>query len=149
MNTNAQDEPRPGQTTDAPEEHDGFQASFRAGESLGVSRKKVLMRLLAVREAERLGMEVDSAQLANTLEAFKRQFGFATEVDLDDWLAEAGIDRPAFDSFMREVALVDLLDMYYEELVLQGLPLQRKAQTVHGRRQGVHRFCPTNGAAIR
>jgi|GEM_PF-2259521 len=112
-------------------DHDTFAAEIREGETVAVSRKKVLLRLLAGREAERLGIVISARQIRETTEAFRRQFGLLAEADFKCWLVEAGFDGPAFEKFVREIALVEMIEAHFDDEILRELPSQRKAQTVY------------------
>jgi thiopeptide-type bacteriocin biosynthesis protein len=125
-----------GQAEEHTEDLYDFIATVRQGETIGVSRKKVLLRLLAGREGERLGIAVDAQQLGNAVEVFRRRFGLLDEGDFEFWLATAGIDRPTFNEFMHGVTLVDLVEAHFDEEIRRELPLQRKAQTVYAWQSG-------------
>jgi thiopeptide-type bacteriocin biosynthesis protein len=116
LNT-AEDEP--------PDDDDTLAAAVSLGENLGVSRKKSLLRLLAAREAERRGITVGPQQLQETTEALRRRFGMPTDDDLEQFLAGVGVDRKTFDSFVYDVALVDQVEIHFEDEIRRGLPIQR------------------------
>ncbi len=113
---------------EALDEDDAFAPFVRTGEPIDVSRKKILLRLLAAREADRLGLTPTADVVARTTAAFAARCGFASAAAIERWRSEQGLDLAAFDRLIREIALVDLLDERFEEQILRELPLQRSAQ---------------------
>lgn len=116
---------------DLGEAGDGFSAILGQDESVGVSRKKVLLRLLAVRECERLGIALSPGEREEATGACRRRFGLVEEGDLDGWLASAGLDRGDFARLVAEVTLVDRLEARLDGPIQEGLPLQRAARSAH------------------
>lgn len=108
-------------------EHDAVGAG-RPGESEAVSRKKVLLRLLAAREAGRLGLApaagADDVQLAR----WRQQAGLHGDEELREWLSAGGLSRDDLQRFGWELALVELLERHFDAEITAGLPLQRRAQ---------------------
>ncbi len=113
---------------DTLDENDPFGPFVRPGETIGVSRKKILLRLLAAREAPRLGLAPAAADILRTTEAFKRRCEVTSEPELERWLSDRRLDRADFEDLMRQIALVDLLDAHLDEEIRRDLPLQRGVQ---------------------
>ncbi|ACA14686.1 uncharacterized conserved protein [Methylobacterium sp. 4-46] len=80
------------------------------GETVAVVRKKALLRLLARREAARLGLRATPEQVRETESQFRLCFGLAAAEDLAGWLAESGLDPAGFAEAMRDFTLVRLLE---------------------------------------
>ena len=80
-------------------------------------RKVVLMRLLALAEAERLGLEPSPAQLRETTRWFRASFGLRSLDRFAAWLAHSGFDLPRFEHMMRELSILTLVLEHWGEAV--------------------------------
>lgn len=79
-------------------------------QSVAVFRKKALLFLLAQREAQRLGMSVETDEIEAIVQVTRAQNHLWTEESLNEWRAAVGFDLPCFQAFMRECAVVVKLD---------------------------------------
>lgn len=80
------------------------------GEPLAVVRKKVLLRLLCRREAERLRMEVGDAEIRAEADRFRRHFALEGSDDFAGWLRANDLDPTAFALAMRDIILVERIE---------------------------------------
>ena len=79
-------------------------------QSVAVFRKKAMLFLLAQREAQRLGMSVETDEIEAIVQVTRAQNHLWTEESLNEWRAAVGFDLPCFQAFMRECAVVVKLD---------------------------------------
>jgi hypothetical protein len=91
------------------------------GESLEVLRKKVLLRLLARREADRLSLDVRTEEVQRTADAFRRELGLAKAEDTQHWLHEQTLNMAEFTNLMRDVCLLEKLERVYARDIDAGL----------------------------
>jgi hypothetical protein len=94
-------------------------------------RKKILLRILCLAEAERLGLSATREEVQAMSDSFRARFGMEAPQATRTWLARAGIDDGAFARLMREFALVARVEAIYEHAIDDGVPLQRAAWTAH------------------
>lgn len=80
------------------------------GETLAVLRKKALLRLLARREAARLGLVVTQAEMQAEAERFLAAAGLDDGAALAGWLDASGLGEAAFAAALQDFALVRLLE---------------------------------------
>jgi hypothetical protein len=103
----------------------------RAEETEPVTRKKVLLRVLAEREAQRVGLQVDAAQVARFTARFRAAFGLQVEDELQAWLAHADLPYSDFTALMRQSALIEQLETLYREEIDRAVGGQRALWTAH------------------
>ena len=77
-------------------------------------RHEVLMRLLARREATRLGFDCSDDEAREARTAFALASGIDSQEILHTRLQSCGIDDPAFGAMMRDAVLLEKLDRYYD-----------------------------------
>ena len=80
-----------------------------------------LGRLLAIREAERLGMKVNPERRTNAEVAFRRERGLSDARSLKRWIHENGLDQAQFDSLMSDQARMNWFVQCAELLSQSGL----------------------------
>ena len=80
----------------------------------GLVRHEVLLRLLARREATRLGMDCSDDELAEAARIYADSLACAYDEVIES-LDVAGIDKESFFSLMRDAMLLDKLDHYYDQ----------------------------------
>jgi len=118
---------------EAPDPDEALEAMLREEESLAVSRKKVLLRLLAAQECERLGIGVTPEQCREHELTFRRRFGLLEGRELEAWLAGVGLEKAALERFVREIVLVEALEARLDGEIRSELPLQRAARSLYSR----------------
>lgn len=77
-------------------------ARARLPEPTAVDRKIVLSRILAVAEAERLGLEPTDEEVKATARWWRNEFGLLDLESFARWLRYSGMDLPAFWQMMRD-----------------------------------------------
>jgi len=82
---------------------------LRGGESIAVVRKKLLLLVLAVAEAQRRGIRSTTAEVRDMADKFRVHFGLGDPNDLHQWMADEGLDRTTFIAKMREFVLLEKL----------------------------------------
>ena len=112
----------PLQSLDNPERGAHLDQIARGGETLKVVRKKVLLRLLAVREMERLRISVTDDQVNEMARDFRRQFGLLTQADTREWLAETGLSVEEFTEVMSDFAAVRIMERLYAPAIDRDVP---------------------------
>jgi len=80
----------------------------------GLMRHEVLLRLLARREATRLGMDCSEDELTEAARIYADNLTFADEKTIFESLDFAGIEKESFFSLMRDATLLDKLDQFYD-----------------------------------
>jgi L-ascorbate metabolism protein UlaG (beta-lactamase superfamily) len=82
---------------------------LRGGEEVAVVRKKVLLQILALAEAERRAIGVSGAELQEMSDTFRRRYGLLSPVDLEMWMKTEGLDKRNFAETMRDFVVVEKL----------------------------------------
>ncbi len=95
-----------------------------APESPLVTRKKALLRLLAVQEAQRLGIYVARHDVVAFSRAFRNRFALGDESLLAAWLRRAGLTEPGFQRLMEELLLQVEVENRYEAAIDLAVPAQ-------------------------
>ena len=94
--------------------------------------KQALLRLLALRESDRLRLETSREKIALISKRFRSQRGLFTRRDLDRWLEENDIDPASFENALEEDARI-------EDLEIMARPALDRHQLTELRRGGVYR----------
>jgi hypothetical protein len=91
-------------------------------------RRMALGRALALREANRQGIEAGEDEVALTARAWAAERGLHAPRDRDDWRAANGLDEAAFQSFMvdetRQRLLADMAEPLIEDRLLDSMRAQ-------------------------
>ncbi len=82
---------------------------LRGGEDIEVVRKKVLLQILALAEAERRAIGVSAAELQTMADTFRRRYGLVSPLDMEAWMKAEGLDKRGFAETMRDFVVVDKL----------------------------------------
>jgi len=80
------------------------------GESMAVIRKKVLLRILACREAQRAGIDATPEMVQEMSEEFRSAFDLDTGEKLEDWLRQNGLNVEIYARSMRDFAFVKAVE---------------------------------------
>ncbi|WP_106398937.1 thiopeptide-type bacteriocin biosynthesis protein [Actinocorallia populi] len=84
-------------------------------ESLPVSRKKVLLRLLARREAQRFGITPTLEETQATLDGFREAFGLLGAVEMSDWLESQRLTAESLKHAMYDFTLIRRLEELHSQ----------------------------------
>ncbi len=79
---------------------------FVSGQTLEVVRKKVLLRILAGREAARLGCEPTPAEVQAVVDSFRMRHELGTAESIARWLEREGLEETSVLAFLRDLAAV-------------------------------------------
>jgi hypothetical protein len=89
----------------------------RTSERLAVIRKKILLRFLAIQEAERRGIVIPPADVLRLADRVRSASGLESADGLSAWLRAEGLSETAFLTAMQEfVAVERVQELYAEEL---------------------------------
>jgi L-ascorbate metabolism protein UlaG (beta-lactamase superfamily) len=89
----------------------------RLGANEGVIAKKVLLAYLAVKEAERLGMEITDAEIQAVSDSLRQEFGLQEEQNTEQWLQAIGLSFAAYSSVMRDFTSVFKVQQHYADAI--------------------------------
>ena len=76
------------------------------GGAVDVARKKVLLGMLASKEAARAGLSPSAEEIDEMTSWFRETYRLASDEDLSEWLAQTGLEGDAFDRAMRRFTAV-------------------------------------------
>jgi thiopeptide-type bacteriocin biosynthesis protein len=99
-----------------------------------VARKKVLLELLSVEEARRLGRQASDTDVQEMAAWFRGAFGL--NHDFDRWQSQAGIDNGTLADMMRRFASVNRVQQHYAAAIERALPAHLAVTTARGRQAG-------------
>lgn len=99
------------------------------GETSDVARKKTLLRILARREANRVGLDVSGEEVQAASDDFRAAFQLNDEAATVGWLRIAGLTREAFADLMRDAALIEALQKHHADEVDRGAVDQARLTT--------------------
>jgi hypothetical protein len=102
-------------------------------EPRAVSEKKVLICLLAMREAERRGITMTSADVQKTSDDFRLQFGLAETDASVEWMASAGLDEASYTRFMCYMTAARLVQAAMSREIEDLMELYLKVESIHRR----------------
>lgn len=97
----------------APEQPSG-DALTRAGETYAVTRKKILLRLLARDVARHRGLTPSDEEIEAFARDWRRRWGFARASDLQQFLGEAGVSVAALYQTFSDFVLITRLEAAYD-----------------------------------
>ena len=78
----------------------------RQGESPSVLEKKILLSILATREASRLGIPITEADIQSVSDSFRKRFDLQEPEKMSQWLDEVGLDLKDYLHVMQGFAAV-------------------------------------------
>lgn len=109
-------------------------------------RRGALLLVLALAEAERLGIEVGEAELTAAAERFRRSRGLHGREAMLTWLKEQGLDPAGFHALLRAEAIVEAVAHQHAGGIrgLVRLELQRRGE-VAAIREGLAAAPPVDG----
>jgi L-ascorbate metabolism protein UlaG (beta-lactamase superfamily) len=119
--------------SDPSADRDGdLEAIVRAGDSPRVLRKKVMLRLLAEREVERLGLDIPDHEVQALADALRRRLGLSSAADTRAWLRAQHLTRERFAETVRALAAVGVLERRYAAAIDEALPIQAAIARAEG-----------------
>jgi hypothetical protein len=102
---------------------------LRGGETLAALREKQLLRLLARREAERLGWGLSPEEVQDRGDRFRVERGLGSPAATRAWMAAEGLTEAAFWRFVQDTCLVERLQRLHGPEIDAGLPDQLRVAT--------------------
>lgn len=97
---------------------EGLEAgAARVGETPDVLRKKAALRFFARREADRLGLKVSEAELAEAAETFRRNSGLWRSDQTARWMETEGITAEAWVDFLTDMVLIEKLQRFHARVL--------------------------------
>jgi hypothetical protein len=94
----------------------------RAGEPVKAIRKKVLLRLLASRELDRLGARITRSEAQTTADDVRRFLGLTRRDDFEAWLRAEGMAPAEFFAIMWDMAAVNKCEQWHGSAIDRALP---------------------------
>ncbi len=94
-------------------------------------RKAVLLRQLAVAEAERLGLVPSDEQIRETTRWFRASFDLRTIESFAAWLDHAGLDLATFQKMMVEMTSLTMVLGHHAAAIDARMPDHLAMHTVH------------------
>jgi L-ascorbate metabolism protein UlaG (beta-lactamase superfamily) len=85
------------------------------GEMVALARKKVLLRILARPELERLGIEPDAERTQSLLDDMRREYGLESRSELCAWLQKVELAPDELTSLLCEWSSIIALEHHYRE----------------------------------
>jgi hypothetical protein len=101
-----------------------------AGETLAGARKRVLLRLLAEREARHLGLTVGPDRVQELARWFRARFDLLTRADMEAFLAASGLTLAQFTRTMQAMATLDAVQRHHAAEIEAQLPNHRAIMSV-------------------
>lgn len=108
---------------------DDIQILTNLGENERVMDKKVLLAYLAIKEAERLGMEISEAEIQATSDSFRERFDLQDGQDTEQWLREAGLSLDEYSAVMADLTAVVKIGEHYAGVIKLMLTNHRRVAT--------------------
>ncbi|GAA2767621.1 hypothetical protein GCM10010103_66630 [Streptomyces paradoxus] len=99
-------------------------------EPVGLSRKRVLLRLLALEEMQRRGLTVSTQQVADMSDDLRRRHGLTDHADMVAWLNRAGLSMAEYCEILYEWQGVLRLEEAMSDLIEKRLAGQRAFATM-------------------
>jgi hypothetical protein len=84
-------------------------------ELIALARKKVLLRILAAPELERLGLAVGAPDVQRLIDDVRRTNGLTSAQKMREWMQAAQLDPDAFGELMYEWAGIVKLEAHYRD----------------------------------
>lgn len=94
-------------------------------------RKVVLLRQLAMAEAERLGLAPSEEQIRETARWFRASFGLRSIERFAAWLGHAGLDLPRFHTMMIEMTTLTMVLAHHGEAIDARMADHLAMHTIH------------------
>jgi len=102
-------------------------------EPRAVVEKRVLLFLLAMREAERRGMAINSTDVQETSDGIRVRFGLSDGDACVSWMKSVGLDEASYTRFMVHATAVRLVQEAMSGEIADFIDVFEKVQTLHHR----------------
>jgi hypothetical protein len=83
-------------------------------ELIAIARKKVLLRLLAAPEIERLRIDVSAQDVQQLADGLRRDYGLDSAAAMREWMALCGLDADQLSDLLFEWAGIVRLERHYQ-----------------------------------
>jgi hypothetical protein len=123
--------------------------ALRGGETVAELRGKQLLRILARREAERLGWQLTEEEVQEKAELFRGRHGLLAAESMSRWMETEGLSETAFWEFINDACLIDRLRRLYGHAIERGLADQLRVATasLHAAREDDEVAVPSAASA--
>jgi len=110
---------------------------LRGGATVAELREKQLLRILARREAERMGWQLTEEEVQEKAELFRSHHGLESPANMANWMESEGLSETMFWQFINDACLIDRLRRLYGHAIESGLPDQLRIATasLYGERE--------------
>jgi hypothetical protein len=108
-------------------------ASNAPRERRAIVEKRVLLLLLAMREAERRGMALTSTDVQQTSDQIRVQFGLSDGEACVAWMKSVGLDEASYTRFMVHATAVRLVQEAMSGEIADFIDVFEKVQTLRHR----------------
>ena len=95
------------------------------GEPLGLTRKRVLLRLLSTAELDRRGESIRQTEVQDLSDQLRRIHHLVEGDRMQAWLADAGLSRTQYAEIVRDWCAVIRLEGAFNRAVEELLPGQK------------------------
>jgi hypothetical protein len=99
------------------------------------ARREVLLRILARREASRLGLECGSLEVEKAVDSIRRQLGAATSRDLQRELEVAGLSEQFLWEYAHDLCVLEKLERFFDREIQHGIEDQLRCRKACDRMQ--------------
>ncbi len=102
---------------------------LRGGEDVAVVRKKILLQILALSEAERRAIGVSAEELQHMADSFRQRYGLLSPADLESWMKAEALDKRNFVETMRDFVIVEKLCDIFQTRIDEMLATSLRVNT--------------------
>lgn len=99
-----------------------FDRLFSESDTLKVIRKKVLLRILARHEANRIHLPISAEDVQSMIDEFRIQYNLIDAGQMEKWLTSIGLTNEAFINMMYDLTIIKRLEEEYAMDVTKELP---------------------------
>jgi hypothetical protein len=99
-----------------------FDRLFSENDTLKVIRKKVLLRILARHEANRIHLPVSAEDIQVMIDEFRTQYNLIDADQMEKWLTSIGLTNESFIHMMYDLTIIKRLEEEYAMDVTKELP---------------------------
>jgi L-ascorbate metabolism protein UlaG (beta-lactamase superfamily) len=99
-------------------------------ETTAVLKKKILLSILALREASQLGIAITEAEVQSLSDWLRQRFGLESAEDMRVWLDEVGLDMDGFSRVMYSFAAVSRIQAHWTEEIESLVGIYAKVASI-------------------